>query len=513
MFGRIFFSVAYLAMVGPPAQTQPVGPAFYDNLSELPRIYSNVESYYLSSYDRTGGNDDGFRGTYSQLYVDQAGEHVIFDEDGPGCVYNFWFTGTGQDLHWGKLRFYFDGEERPRIECEAREFFSGRYRPFVYPLVTNSFISSGGFSCSAPVPFAKHLKITTEKTCGFYNVYYQIYRNVNPPPAGWRREQDYSGLIDLFERCGSNPNTAAASAGSPKWDNDEVVSKSIALAAATGRETPETELLSADHGGTIEYIKINPLYAPDKYSLNHINLRVFYDGESAASIDVPIGPFFGSGLGEADVRSLFVGMSGSGAYYCYFPMPFREGIRISLQNKSYDAGGEFFCEIGYTRTVPPATDTAVIGYFGAKYNKAWPITEQSDYVLFDYKGRGAVVGQVMTVEPVQPDRKRWWEGDMRIYIDGEEKPRFHGTGHEDEYQGGWSTFWLTNPYSLPLFGEPKTENLIDVFGQVNGSTTAYRFWPGKIHFKSSILISTEHGNQNDTPANYSSLVYYYYVRE
>jgi hypothetical protein len=185
MFGKIFLSVVYLGMVGPPVQTQPVGPALYDNLSELPRIYSNVESYYLSSYDRTGGNDDGFRGTYSQLYVDQAGERVIFDEDGPGCVYNLWFTGTGQDLHWGKLRFYFDGEERPRIECEAREFFSGRYRPFVYPLVTNSFISSGGFSCSAPVPFAKHLKITTEKTCGFYNVYYQIYRNVNPPLPGW----------------------------------------------------------------------------------------------------------------------------------------------------------------------------------------------------------------------------------------------------------------------------------------------------------------------------------------
>lgn len=70
MFGKIFLSVVYLGMVGPPVQTQPVGPAFYDNLSELPRIYSNVESYYLSSYDRTGGNDDGFMGTYSQLYVD-----------------------------------------------------------------------------------------------------------------------------------------------------------------------------------------------------------------------------------------------------------------------------------------------------------------------------------------------------------------------------------------------------------------------------------------------------------
>lgn len=503
MVSRIFLWLVCVSVVTSFVQAQPVGLGFYDNLSELPCIYSNVESYYLSSYDRTGGNDDGFRGTYSQLYVDEAGEHIIFEEDGPGCVYNFWFTGTGRDLHWGKLKFYFDGEKKPRIECEAKEFFGGQYRPFVYPLVTHSFISSGGFSCSAPIPFAKHLKISTEKTCGFYNVYYQLYRNVKV--ESWRKGQNYSGLVNLFQRCSSNPKANP--------EKVEVVSKPIVLGAAGRGGRPETELLSVDHGGTIQYIRINPLYAPNKYSLNHIHLRISYDSESAPSIDVPIGPFFGSGLGEADVRSLFVGMSTSGAYYCYFPMPFRKAIRISLQNRSHDAGGEFFCEIGYTKTFMSAKDGGVTGYFGARYNKAWPITEKSDYKLFDYRGRGAVVGQVMTVEPVKPDRKRWWEGDMRIYIDGEKKPRFHGTGHEDEYQGGWSTFWLTNPYSLPLFGQPKTEGLIDVFGQVNGSTTAYRFWPGKIHFKKSILISTEHGNHNDTPANYSSLVYYYYVRE
>ena len=83
-------------------RAQPVGLDFYDNLSSLPVLYSNVQSYYLSSYDRTGGNDDGFRGTYSQLYIDERGEHVIFDANGPGCIYNFWFSGSGRDLHWGQ---------------------------------------------------------------------------------------------------------------------------------------------------------------------------------------------------------------------------------------------------------------------------------------------------------------------------------------------------------------------------------------------------------------------------
>lgn len=501
MRNRIIVITACLAIFAGNVQAQPVGLEFYENLRLLPYIYSNAESYYLSSYDRSGGNDDGFRGTYSQLYIDDKGEHVIFEEDGPGCVYNLWFTGSGRNLHWGKIRFYFDNENTQRIEYEAREFFSGLQRPFVFPLVTHSFISSGGFSCSMPIPFAEHLKITTEKTAGFYNTYYQLYKDVSL--KSWTKNQNNSKLINIFQSCGSDPKQIN--------EDIQVARKVVPLAAAARGNMPEVELLSLNNGGTVQYIKINPLRRPDAYALNHFYLRIFYDNQEKPSVDVPIGPFFGSGLGEADVRSLFVGMSSSGVYYCYLPMPFKKGIRITIQNRSYEAGGEFFGEVGYTNQYPSEHKNAAIGYFGAKYNNAWPITDTNDYVLFDYKGIGAVVGQVMTVEPVKPDHKRWWEGDMRIYIDGEEKPRFHGTGHEDEYQGGWSTFWLTNPYSLPLFGQPKTENLIDIFGQVNGSTTAYRFWPGKIHFKKSITISTEHGNHNDTPANYSSLIYCYYV--
>ena len=78
MCKRIFGPVVCLIVFTCNVNAQPVGLEFYDDLSSLPYIYPNVESYYLSSYDRTGGNDDGFRGTYSQLYIDDKGEHVIF---------------------------------------------------------------------------------------------------------------------------------------------------------------------------------------------------------------------------------------------------------------------------------------------------------------------------------------------------------------------------------------------------------------------------------------------------
>lgn len=496
---KAILAVVLLVGMSSSVQAQLVGLDFYNDLTALPFLYDNVQSYYVSSYDRTGGNDDGFRGTYSQLYVQDNGEHVIFEEDGPGCVYNLWFTGDDMRLHWGKIRIYVDGQEQAVFEAPNDKLFLGECPPFVEPLVAESFNSSGGFGSSAPIPFQKHLKITTEKVVGFYNVYYQLYKNVKL--QSWTPAQDYSSLIRLWERCGSDPKRLA--------EPVQIHRQLVTLPTATGGDFPEQEVASIDQPGTVQFLKINPLFRPSQYSLNHTYLRVYYDGSKTPAIDVPLGPFFGSGLGEADVRGLFVGMSSSGAYYCYLPMPFRKSIRIALQNRNFEAGGEYACQVGSTRGLP-SQQSGTLCYLGAEYRRAWPIAEAKDYVLFDRQGRGAVIGQVMTVEPVQPDIKRWWEGDLRITIDGEDKPRFHGTGHEDEYQGGWSNFWLTNPYSLPLFGEPKTEGLVNIDGQINGSTTAYRFWPGKIHFAKSITISTEHGNHNDTPANYSSLVYYYY---
>jgi len=484
-------------------RAQDIGLDFYRHLSNLPYLYPNVESYYVSSYDRTGGNDDGFRGTYSQLYEDENGDHVIFDENGPGCIYNMWGTGPEKIPNWGKIKLYFDGEKKPRLEMDANDLFSGLYKPFIFPLINHQYVSSGGFSSCALFPFAKSLKITTEKKVYFYNIYYQLYKDVDI--QSWNPDFEYTDMVERFQRRGSDPK---------QCEPDSVVRHTVTLTKKKRRDEPVSHsLLDMNHGGVIQYIKMNPLYSPDMFNLNHIFLKITFDNQNEASVHVPIGPFFGSGLGEADVRSLFVGMSPSGEYYCYFPMPFKSSINIELENQGYDSGGMFFIEIGYTSAPLKKIDDIPVGYFGAKYQRTWPITDKDDYILFDFKGRGAVVGQVMTVEPVKPDVKQWWEGDMRITIDGEKKPRFHGTGHEDEYQGGWSNFWMSNPYSLPLYGLPKSTGLINISGQINGSVTAYRFWPGKIPFNKSIRISTEHGTENNRSANYSSLVYYYFCNE
>jgi hypothetical protein len=63
-------------------------------IDQWPRLVPGVQLRGTTSYDRNGGNDDGFGGTYSALYVDARGENVIFDAEGPGVLRTLWFTSA-----------------------------------------------------------------------------------------------------------------------------------------------------------------------------------------------------------------------------------------------------------------------------------------------------------------------------------------------------------------------------------------------------------------------------------
>jgi hypothetical protein len=474
------------------------------NFADYPRLRSDVQAHYVSSYDRTGGNDDGFDGTYSAIYVDESGEHVIFDVKGPGTLYNLWFTSrvNGRSpLGWGRIKFYFDDEASPRIDMDVDDLFSGRNAPFVPPFVYHAFQSTGGYVSYLPFGFQKRLKITTENRVGFYNAYYHSYAPDRIVET-WTGQEDTSALERLWTRAGD----AAVIEG-------ELHSGKLALDRAAmpdGEPVPSKRILFEHEGpAVINSLRFTPLFPLTDYELNHILLRLYWDDnedEAEASVSAPLGSFFGSGLGEASVRSALIGMSPSGSYYCNLPMPFWKSARIELVNENPEPTPEIFWEV---RTTANRFSIRDAGYFNARYRKEWPTTLGQDYRILDAEGRGIYVGQVMTVEPLRAEIKRWWEGDLRIYLDGRRHPAFHGTGHEDEYLGGWSNEWLMNPYSLPMHGEPKTTALKQVDFQWSAATTVYRFFVEGIPFQNGISVSTEHGSRNTANAMYSSVAFFY----
>src|SRR5688500_6909151 len=77
------------------------------NLADLSRLAQYLQGTMdqLSSYDRTGGNDDGFSGKYSAVRKEAEG-FVMADLKGPGIVNRIWTPTPEADT----VKFYFDGE-------------------------------------------------------------------------------------------------------------------------------------------------------------------------------------------------------------------------------------------------------------------------------------------------------------------------------------------------------------------------------------------------------------------
>ena len=122
-----------------------------------------VLARYEGSIDKEGGNADWDW----WLYQEENGEWVIFDVDGPGCIYNFVqhrYPSSEEPV----FRFYFDGESEPRFTIRHSEF--GRKHPFVAPLA-GIFAGDDVQPCGRgpihvvrsfiPIPFRKSCKVTS----------------------------------------------------------------------------------------------------------------------------------------------------------------------------------------------------------------------------------------------------------------------------------------------------------------------------------------------------------------
>jgi hypothetical protein len=132
------------AFAGPAEEAGLDGLDALYRLDRLPRLRQSVRVGSVSSYDRTGGNDDGFSGKYSFIRKEADGL-VIADLKGPGIITRIW-TPTPTD---DPVEFTFDGEATPRLRLRFRQLFDGSRPPFVSPVAS---YGAGGFWSYLPLP-------------------------------------------------------------------------------------------------------------------------------------------------------------------------------------------------------------------------------------------------------------------------------------------------------------------------------------------------------------------------
>ncbi|MFK4088045.1 DUF2961 domain-containing protein [Kribbella sp. NPDC020789] len=245
---------------------------------------------------------------------------------------------------------------------------------------------------------------------------------------------------------------------------------------------------------------------PSDSLLAGVRVEVTVDGQKR--VDAPLGEFFGSGLGENPVRSLFFAMDPNGWYSAWWPMPYAARATVSLVNKSaYPLSGQ--SEVTASRNARKAVDlvTGKTGYFSA-ISRRGETTQGSDWKFAQTSGRGKFVGVVQTMEGLLADgnTRGYLEGDERVYVDDERTPAIHGTGTEDYYESGW--YFNAGTYSTPFHGNAAHE--VQAGFCSNECDGAWRLHvTDSIAFQNQLDIGIEHGQQDDHPAIYGSTAFLY----
>ena len=271
------------------------------------------------------------------------------------------------------------------------------------------------------------------------------------------------------------------------------------------------KLLEVEGAGVVTHIWFT-INSPDPMHLKNLVLRAWWDGEASPSVEVPIGDFFGLGLGQYfTYQSALLAVAPIKALNAYFQMPFSHSARITLTNEGSVRTDSLYFAIDYI-TFPALP--AGVGRFHAQYRQAAPcpslpgnpgeknLNGANNYVFMEAAGKGHFVG---VTHSVVQNKDGWFgEGDDMIFIDGDVLPTINGTGTEDYYNGAWDFGGQSFAYEhngAPLMVTPEKKG---------GRYCLYRWHTeSPIAFEKSIRVTIEHGTDNDRSDNFYSTAYWY----
>lgn len=457
----------------------------------LPRFQKDVVVKQISSYDTTGGNDDGFSGRFSYLRKEN-GTLVIADLKGAGVIQRIATPTPSEDT----IQFFFDGEPTPRIELKFIDLFSGKKYPFLRPVVGNEV---GGYYCYLPIPYQKSCKIVLKgKRMQFIQIQYREFgkdqtTTTFPKKSSAEEDQALASVVNVWKKSGGNilsllPETTKGL---------KTLSKNVVLKPGEIKS-----IFSSATGGRVVGIEITPQLLLNS-EFKDLIFRAQWDDETVAAINCPLSDFFGYAFGKPSMQSMLAGVR-NGTHYCYLPMPFNQKASIELEylkstlNQSEEIA--LNVKIYYADTKRSEEE----GKFYAEWKRVKNVELEKPYEILTKKGRGHYVATLLQAQGINSGMTLFFEGDDVCTVDGE--MRLHGTGSEDYFNGGWYAMadrW-DQAFSLPMHG-------CLAYSIPLAHTGGYRFlMTDKISFERDINLTIEHGPENNQiPGDYTSVAFYY----
>lgn len=477
----VFVLLVAIAVLLMPTAAPAASPCDPPTLDDLPRLPQNVTLHQFSSHNKQGVNCDADW----CLYKDDRGDFVIFDAVGPGCVRSFWKTCFPKNQ---VVKFYFDGESKPRYELKTVDFFSGKHPLFPKPLVSceNLGYYAGGDlagNCFVPIPFAKSLRVTITEKASFHHLLYERYPHGTPVETFTGKEnREY--LLRAFEKQGEELL--------PLTDAKVIRTPAAELKVGEGRV-----ILDVTQPGTVARIVVEGEASAE--FLNHCEIEMAWDESNRADAVAPLGMFFGSAVRPENVRSLPTKVevlpNNRIRLTSYFRMPFWRKGYIALANRPAPGAKPIANVSAEVHVLPQRYVESETGYFGALYRSGR--TEMArDWLIADAQGTGRFLGVVQTLEG-----GHYCEGNERFTVDGAPMPQVHGTGTEDYYL---MCLWPNPNYNKPFAG------CVGDITKIPGAACYYRFHlEGPLPFYSGLDARIQHGGMSNIISHYRTLGFYY----
>ncbi len=302
---------------------------------------------------------------------------------------------------------------------------------------------------------------------------------------------------------------------SSSWDRSGGNGDAVAVEAGK-----EAVILDVKGAGVVTHLWFT-INSHDPMHLKNLVLRAWWDGEKSPSIEVPIGDFFGLGLGEYyTYQSALLAVAPMKALNSYFKMPFASGAKMTVTNESAVRTDNLYFAVDYV-TVPALPED--LGRFHAQYRQEAPckglrndwmsngdpgandvknLDGKDNYVFLEATGKGHFVG---VTQAVLQNQSGWFgEGDDMIFIDGDTMPTINGTGTEDYYNGAWDFYgqaFANMHQGAPYIVDPE---------RIGGRYCLYRWHTeGPLAFEKSIRVTIEDGHANSRSDNFYSTAYWY----
>ncbi len=190
--------------------------------------------------------------------------------------------------------------------------------------------------------------------------------------------------------------------------------------------------------------------------LRSLKLRIYWDQTTTPAVDVPLGDFFGFGVGKmvAFQSALFSSPEGK-SFNCYVPMPFAKGAKLTLTNESAKDLELLFFDIDFVTRDQPDKGSLYFHAIWRKWSDA--ILGKDVELLPRVSGQGRFLGVSVGVYLDSAYDGSWWgEGEVKMYLDGDrDHPTINGTGAEDYIGTGWGEGVFAHQYQGCLVADDK----------------------------------------------------------